>query len=427
MAATAGSLLALRAIRERRAHLNSTASDKETRMAIAEVPDEPITARENLKIRVAGVRGFVHQLLSPDDPARAADLLSVAGSLDKEHLRELVRLVLDQPLSQISDLLVNQMLRDQGDLGYIFEQSYREKILRANYRAELMTEKSSKYDWKQIGRIIQDQWRFPVLAGGRHGFDPNEHRFLDQFGPKLLKRDRYGEPEVQFLAIKKGKDLVGYVSFVMTEARVFREKEISQLTLPEIMSQANPKNGDKTMVFLSATPLRGQNLGEVVAAGMFAGSDFAKKVGAAEIYLPGLSAYALLEQKHSGESYEAVVNKRDNTGRLLDRWRERLTLFANPISPIEGQVAVNPEFMTGEIYPLDLVSLMNERERAITEQGTTLDAVLHDGMIYLKNSPHVAFRETPQGLFEFEVPAFWMKMRKHEYNSSLGLIPPILS
>lgn len=429
VAASAGSYWAARMVREHRARLKGEAQDKETRIYLDGVLDEEekLTARENLQVRAAGVRGFVNRLLEPNDPHKAAGMLEAAQSLKAEDVKRVVQRLFKFPYLEIPQRFLNELQVQSGDISYIFEQYYREKLIKNGYKAELLTTSSSPIEWRQVGNIIASQWRFPRLSGERHGFDPNEHRFLDRFSPHYLRRGEDGQPEVQFLAIKKGKNTVGYVSFVVTASAVFGDSDISKINLAKIKSQVNPASGEKTMVFLSATPARGQDLGEVVAAGMFAGSDYAKKLGITDIYLPALSPYAMIEEKRTGESYETIVNKRDETGRLSDRWRERLTLFATPLSREEGEVIVSPRFMEGKLNAYEMGELLDEREQRLTKRGENLDPLTHNGRIYLKNSPHVAFTRTNEGEYEYVVPAFWMKMKMHPYNSSLGSMSPIIN
>lgn len=429
VAASAGSYWAARVVREHRARLREQAIDKETRMYLDDIleRDEKLTARENLRVRAAGVRGFVNRLLEPDDPHKAAGMLEVAQSLRPEDVKGVVQRLFKFPYLEIPQRILNELEVQSGDISYIFEQYYREKLIKNGYKANLLTASSSPFEWRQVGNIISSQWRFPRLSGERHGFDPNEHRFLDRFSPHYLKKGENGQPEVQFLAIKKKNNIVGYVSFAVTSSSVFAGKDVSTITLPAIKAQVNPDRGEKTMVFLSATPARGQDVGEVVAAGMYAGSDFAKGQGISEIYLPALSPFATMAQKKTGESYETIVNKRDETGRLTDRWRERLTLFATPVTQHEGKVVVSPQFMEGRINGYEMKELLDEREQRLTKRGENLDPMTHNGRIYLKNSPHVAFTRTNEAEYEYVVPAFWMKMKIHPYNSSLGSMSPIIN
>lgn len=428
VAASAGSYWALRTIREHGNHLQEETQDKETRMYLDEVRerDEKLTARQNLQVRAAGVRGFVNRLLEPSDPHKAAGMLEAASSLTPEDARSVVQRLFKFPYVEVPQRFLSELEVQTSDIGYIFEQYYREKLLRNGYQAEALTEVSGLHDWRQVGNTIASQWRFPRLAGDRHGFDPNEHRFLDRFSPHYLKKGEDGKPEVQFLVVKKKKDVVGYVAFMVTSADVFSGKDLGRVTLADIQARVNPTSGEKVMVYLSATPARGHDLGEVVATGMFAGSDYAKQIGVTDIFLPGLSPYAAIEQKRSGESYETIVNRRDEAGCLRDKWRERLTLFATSVVYDDGKVVVNPRFMEGKINAYEMAELLDERERRLTNGGENMEPLLHHGLIYVKNSPHVPFKENHQGEFEYQVPAFWMKMKSYPTNVSLGSMSEIL-
>lgn len=427
-AATAGSVAAAEIIRRRRqAERQKPQSHEAQRIGTEDLIGQQLSIRERLAVNAKGIPGLVNQFLKAGDPIEAARLIDGGRTLKPSEVGFLVRSVTESPHLPISKRVSLALAQDSGDFVYRLEQGYRAKLRGKDYSAEVLTEKTGPAVWKKVGTIIDSQWRFPQLAASRHGIRLEEMPYVgQQFGASFLETKGNNKPEVQFLAIGKKGEVVGYISFLITNAALFQGTDLSQLTLKQIKEAARDPLDDKAMVFLSATAMKDFDFSEVVATGFYAGGDFAKRQGIREVYLPSLSAYAFARQKQKeAGTYFEFVNARSE-GKIVDEWRDRQTLFADPVLDQNGQVIVSENFAVGSVSRAEFIGLLTPRELKQTLNGNSLSRLQkQNGLFYLKNS-HVPFGEMADGSFSFQVPAFWMKLRVQEENPSLGSFATIL-